>query len=142
MKIRHLSPRAFVNFAILTCAVIIATGCKSAESRVVGKWNGPNGVSVTFKEDKTFSQAGMMPVTGKWTVADKKVTVNVETVNGKSPDDLIKQLKSMGAPADTIKKAQDELKKGMDMTLSDDGKTMTLKAPSGQSGTLTKDEAK
>lgn len=141
MDIRRLRPRAIDFMVILGCAAVLVAGCKSPESQVVGTWTGPGGASLAFKADKSFTQAGQQPVVGKWSLADKKVTVVVESVGGKSPDEIVKALTKMGASADILAKLKEQMK-GTSFTLAADGKTMEITGPAGQKVTLTKSETK
>ena len=125
-------------------AVGLVVGCKNKDSVVVGKWNGPGGVSVTFKDDKTFTQGGVMAATGKWSLSEKTVSLNIETVGGKPVNEFIDQLTKMAPKPPTpaqIAEAKTKLSK-LDLALSDDGKTLTQKGPNGQAQSLTKEETK
>lgn len=133
-----------VFLAVAACAVALV-GCKNADSQVIGKWNSANSVSVTFQADKTYAQSGPISVTGKWSVADKKVTMTVETVAGKSADELIKQMAKMGMSADMVAKAKEQMK-GVVFNLAEDGKTMAMASPPAGTDakltTLTKADSK
>jgi hypothetical protein len=130
----------------LLCSAILAvgfvSGCKNPEAQVVGKWNGPQGVTLTFNQDKTFTQGGVMAATGKWSLKEKTVSLSVETIGGKPATDFIDQMAKMAG--DKVTKAQiDEAKAKltkMDLTLGEDGKSLTQKGANGQTATLTKDD--
>jgi len=143
MNIRHPNGRALGLLVISAFAVALIGGCKSPESQIVGTWTA-QGTSVVFKADKTFSQtAQAMTATGKWSLNAKKVNMVVETIQGKPAEDALQQLAKMGVAADKIAKAKESLKKGTDLLLSDDGKTMKpAEAPAGMDITLTKQESK
>ncbi len=123
---------------ILVAAIVV--GCKNKEDQVVGKWNGPGGTSVTINKDKTFTQAGMVAASGKWTFSGSKVTLKTETLAGQPADNVI-QIASKSLKPDDIKKLK-EMIAGTDLTLSDDGKSLAQKAPNGTTVTLTKEESK
>jgi hypothetical protein len=146
MIIRRIRPRAIEFLAVLGCAAVLAGGCKNPEGAIVGKWNGPSGAALTFKADKTFSQSGgPMAAAGKWKLADKKLNLAIDTIGGKSIDESLKQATKMGLSADQIAKAKEQMSKGIDFTVSEDGKSMALAAPGakgGQSVTFTKEETK
>ena len=130
----------------LLCSAILAVGfvagCKNPEAAVLGKWNGPGGVTVTFNQDKTFTQGGMMAATGKWTLKEKVINLSVETIGGKPATEFIVQMAKVAG--DKVTKAQIDDAKAkltkMELTLSEDGKSLSQKLPNGQSATLTKDD--
>jgi len=80
------------TLGLAAVVVTILSGCKSTESQIVGSWNGANGLSITFKPDKTFQLSGNRAVTGTWKVEDGGVTLTTLTVNGKSNEEYMKQM--------------------------------------------------
>jgi hypothetical protein len=124
-----------VNSTVILAAVILA-GCQSKEAEVVGKWTGP-GVTITVKDDKTFSGAASpITFTGSWKLDGDNVVFQPLTVNGQSIDDL-KAKKGLISTA-----ALDELSKPIPMKLSEDGNSMstdkTKDKSSGATITVTK----
>jgi len=148
MNIRQRPIGTLSLVALSAFAVLLVGGCKNPESQVVGDWKDAGGKVMTFKADKTVSQgSGVQGMTGKWSLANKKVSLTIETIGGKPVDQFIDQMaKMMGGkdPQGAKAKMQAEMK-GLALNLSDDGKTMTMAmagAPSGAAGTLTKVESK
>ncbi len=132
----------------LLCVGFLAAGfmagCKNSDSKVVGKWNGPGGVSLTFKDDKSFAQSGQMAASGKWSLTEKTVSLSIDSIGGKPVNDFIDELskKALKPPtAAQITEAKTKLSK-LDLALSDDAKTLTQLGLNGQSLTFTKDQAK
>lgn len=135
--------------------IVLAAGCKpNRESQVVGTWSA-GGQSVELKQDKTWTMAAMgQTAEGKWSFADPTVTITTEKVAGKSIAEFKKQIETMKplllaqAGNDAKKKAQIEkaLSTAGDpqkLTLSEDGKSLTLPNPmTGDTVTMTKSEAK
>ncbi len=132
----------------IALVAIAATGCKNRDSALVGKWkasmpkstgadskNPLSGLgdafasmmSVEFKADHTYSMTMMIiPMEGNWALSGNTVTLTPTKIMGKTIEEL--QKSSNGSF-----KATSDNNKPMDLTLSGDGKTMTIADPkSGQ----------
>jgi hypothetical protein len=142
----QLPHRATKLLLAASCAVVCNAGCKSADSAIVGDWKDTGGQISTFKQDKTFSEgSGGAAASGKWSLSGKTVTVNIQTIGGKTVDEAIDSLAKSVQQADPKKfnagmvaKMKGQLKEAK-LTLSDDGKTMTaVSAITGTPVTFTK----
>ena len=145
MNHRHSGARFGAILLVASLAAAFVGGCKPKEPEIVGLWKDDKGTSTTFNPDKTFSQGvGGQSATGKWTYADKKVTITLEKIGNQTVDDFINGMAKIGVPADQIAKAKAQ-PRSMPLTVSEDGKTMTMTVP-GATGktsvTLTKVDAK
>jgi hypothetical protein len=140
--------RAYVAVVVLSSLVV--AGCKSRESQVVGNWSG-GGLGFEFQADKKFTATapGNAKLAGEWSFADDTVKATTKTVNGQSPDEFVKKLKEqlkgnpiMAQMGDQINSMADNISKPVQMTLSEDAKTLTLKNPAGGNDVkLTKTES-
>lgn len=146
---RQQKVRTLSIFTAAVFAVALLSGCKNPDAGIIGKWNDTKGSSVTFNADKTFTQgSGTTSAAGKWSLKDKKLTVSIDTIGGKPADQVIQQLADMMAkmnPKGSSKSDTDKLKeqlKNITMTLSEDGKTLSIDGmkggAAGAGGTLTK----
>jgi hypothetical protein len=149
-KSHTCSVKAPIIFAALVCALLVS-GCQSAESKIVGKWNGPNNVpAFELKQDKTFTSGQPLNASGTWKLQDKNVLLETTQIQGKPVktflDDASAAAKKAGAPKEMVDqqlKNAEAMFKEMKLALSDDGKTLTLTDPmSKQSVALTKAESK
>ncbi|MDR3691477.1 MAG: hypothetical protein P4L46_19005 [Fimbriimonas sp.] len=136
--------KAFVLVAV--CAGILAVGCGNKDSQVIGKWNGKvilsdkdkknpavtavegmlNQSTFEFKSDHAFTASIGAAMEGTWKVEDTKVSLTPTKVAGKSIADIEKAM--AGSPNYATIKAN--LDKPMTMTLSSDGKTLTMDSQS------------
>ncbi len=138
------------TLALLTGAILATAmvgGCKNKESQIAGKWADDKGQTVEFKADKSFLQGtGNTATTGKWTFADPTITVSIEALGGKPIDEALKGFSDLAMKMNPNGKKPDLAKlkaelASITMTLSDDGKKMTMKMPAGSNApavTLTK----
>lgn len=148
--------RKLLGLGFVSMVLCVVAGCSNPDDAVVGEWNGQGG-KTTFAKDHTFTAGtGQSGATGSWSLSGKKVVVTLKTIGGKSVDEFKKQMKDLVAMAkasspasaktadDQEKKLEDMIDKGMEATLSDDGKSLTMKNPFGTGGdsTLTKAEKK
>ncbi|HSI72199.1 MAG TPA: hypothetical protein VK934_03410 [Fimbriimonas sp.] len=142
--------KALFIFAALVSALLVA-GCQSAESKIAGKWTGPNNMAAfELKADKTFTSGPPLNAGGTWKLADKAVLLETTTIQGKPVktflDEGAKAAAKAGAPKaliDTQLKNAEAMFKEMKLAMSDDGKTLTLTDPnSKQTVALTKEEKK
>ncbi len=116
---------------IATLGVAVIAGCKNGDSQVVGDWKDSSGKVTSFKADKTVTQgSGATLVAGKWSLDDKVVSIEIDTIGGKPADQFIDQFAKMLKP-DQAAKAK-EMLKSVKFKLSDDGKSLALQAPEGQ----------
>jgi hypothetical protein len=143
------------KLALLCTAIFLAglaVGCKSKEAQLVGKWNGPDGMSLNLAQDKTFTQEGKIKATGTWALSASVVSLKVSTVMGQ-PKDKVEAMLAKALPPEQFAAAKKQLDGTTDLTLSDDGKSLTqslpnataAKSPKGttqMSVTLTKDDSK
>jgi hypothetical protein len=132
MKTLSVRQKAVASLVALTCAVAFLGGCKSPEAAIVGKWNGTAGPPITMNADKTFVQGeGAQSATGTWSYADKKVTIKIEKIGGKTTDEFIDSMAKLNPSAtpDAIAKMKATAKNAV-FDMSDDGKTLTSKDPS------------
>ena len=142
MNFRHpkVGSAGLIFAAALIGAVVV--GCKNKESQVVGTWNDPKGQGMVFKADKTFSQAGgPTSASGTWSIADNKVSVNLQKIGSQSVDEFLNSMSKLGAKPDDIAKAKAQIKAAA-FTLSEDGKTMSMSGGPTGAVTLTKVESK
>ena len=105
-------------------------GCKGKDSAVVGKWVDEHGATLMFKADHSFAEGDPEKgAIGTWTAEDKKVTVMIKTMGGKSTDQFVdEQVKShpgILTPAQ-IESTKKQIRQPAEFTLSDDGKSITL----------------
>lgn len=144
------SVKALLIVAALASALLV-TGCQSAESKVVGKWKGPNNMGgFELKADKTFTSDPPLQVAGTWKLEDKNVLLATSSVQGKSVKQFMDDTRAAAAKANAPKEmVEQQLKmlestlKEMKMQVGEDGKTMSFTDPaSKQSVTLTKEESK
>ena len=124
--------------------VVFAYGCK-AKAEIAGTWNGPQGQSFTFRDDKTFTEGtGIKQATGKWTLDDRRVVLNIETVGGKSFDENIEDYATKTGthpPKGQVAKLKAQMSH-VELALSDDSKSLTARSEDGKLATFTKDDGK
>ena len=137
MKNRQLMVKTLGILTATALAVILVAGCAKKENPVVGRWDDGHKGVVTFKEDNTFSVGtGANTAAGKWTLTDKKVAINIETVGGKPAEDKMKEIIDQVAKMNPKNNAKDMMAKmkeslKINLTISEDGKTMTAEAKNG-----------
>lgn len=122
------------------------------EEKVVGKWTGnmkmPEAkkddpaaamaqafgsmmkMDLELKKDKTFAMTAMIiPIEGTWAISGNKVIATPTKVMGMAIDEAKKlaadQAKKQGTAL--AAKQADEMNKPMELTISPDGKTLTMK---------------
>jgi hypothetical protein len=147
MNNRHRNGSALGLVIVAAFAVALIGGCKKADSRMIGTWTDPQGTVVTFNADNTFSQgSGATSANGKWSISDKKVTLNLEKIGGKPIDEAIDNIQKMlsakspqAVTPDQMAKLKAHMK-AISFTLSENGKTMALDG--SPNVTMTKNEAK
>jgi hypothetical protein len=123
---------------VVLFSILILRGCKGPEARFVGKWQGPAIEGpLTLAADRTFS----LPVgstgqqyAGSWAVDGNKLTLKIEKIDGVSPNQYFDDLarKNPGrinqTMVDKLKEAGPEAPTTCDLTISEDGKTLTTSA--------------
>jgi hypothetical protein len=145
----NLGVKSLLIFGAI-CASVIVAGCKSPESRVIGKWMGPNNqAAFELKGDKTFTSGPPMQTAGTWKIDEKTVTLKVDTIQGKPKAQFLKdsaaEAAKMGVPKATIDsqmKQADKLLAEMKLTVGEEGETLIMPNPmGGPSITLVKEKA-
>lgn len=117
----------------MTCLLLI--GCKpSRESQLAGNWNGANSMTLDLKEDKSYTlTVGGQPLVGKWSLADSSVKLTVDTIAGKSAAEEKKtaeaKIKTLPAQVQTAARAGLKILDGIDLTASEDNKTLSGSLP-------------
>jgi len=144
-RLTHVASAAVSSLAVLM--VLMSAGCKNKANDVVGTWKDQQGSLVTFSADKSFKQ-GTAPreAVGTWSLEKDVVTVRVETVGGQSADPFLKQASEMLSKRNPKQGTPDEIFKKMkaiQLTLSEDGKTLTqAEGFAGPGGVMNKVESK
>jgi hypothetical protein len=132
---------------ILLCLALLA-GCASKESKIPGTWTFGN-TPVELTKDHKFTMSmqtpmGAQKMEGTWELKGDVVRVTPTTFAGKPVAELEAEAKKMSGQIPNSEKvlaAIHDMVKPDDFTLSDDGKTLTMKNPKqGQPSTLTKKE--
>lgn len=137
----------FSAFLVMMCLLLV--GCKpNRESLLAGNWTGSNGIALDLKEDKSYTLtiAGQ-PLTGKWSLNDSTVALTVETVAGKPAAEERKKaeasISKLPAQMQTMAKAGLKILDGINLTASEDNKSLTgeLGIPNAPKLSFTKVEA-
>lgn len=142
---------------------LVAVGCKGPEAQLVGKWKCtdmklPGSVSsanasmaksmmssitLEFKPDKHYTMSVILPIEGTWTISDHTVSMTMTKMMGMDMTQLKQtvqqQAKTNPAVAKSLQQnpnSMDALNKPQTATLSDDGKTLTVKDNSGKGGDM------
>ncbi len=142
-----------VSLLVLAACVVALVGRLQEQEGVSGRWpverSGLMHVAVTFGDDKAFTQASVArpdaSAKGTWSLKDSTVTIVVQTVGGKSVDDMVKQAMQFYTKPDKASFEANLRKQlaGIDLKLSDDAKTLTPTDPSMAKGVaFTKDDSK
>jgi hypothetical protein len=144
--------------------VLSLGGCKNPTAEVIGKWkctnvdlpasiaNNPNAAqmksaltssTIEFKADKSYSMNVSVAIDGTWTVDGSTVNMTTTKVMGMDAAQfkqvVEQQAKTNPMVAQQLKDnpdALDQMTKPRAATLSDDGKTLTLKGTSGKGGDM------
>jgi hypothetical protein len=136
--------RKFVPLTAAALVAVAAVGCKpKPEDQVVGTWSGMGSGSVTINKDKTWTAnmptAPGMPgdIKGSWTIEGNTLNMKFDTIGGQPVQTIVDLVKKM-SPKDAPK--ADELLKGLQVQLSEDGKSLASSnaGPNGSKLTLTK----
>ena len=146
--------KALLPIALVATVLVALAGCQqSLEKKLIGTWTGSGSglqagqADLVLKEDKTFTLgAGQGSTAGKWSLAEKTVTLATETVGGKPKEEALKEIESrMGQVPPEYRAKMDEamaeakkLLEGMKLTASDDGKTLTANIKGANGLTFTK----
>jgi hypothetical protein len=140
--------RKFFAPTVLTVLFVLGlVGCSNPEAAVIGDWKSSKGAeTMSFKADHSVSGgSGQSAMVGKGALSAKTVNMKITSVGGKSVEDIKKQLAPLAALAGATpegKKKYDEgmktLDDGINLTLSDDGKTLTAPDTGAGAQTLTK----
>ncbi len=145
--------RAVLLVLVACLAGLVVTGCKRGitEDQLVGKWTGkivlpedkgaaktPDAIrnaianltiSLELKKDskgKAFTiLASMIPIEGQWSLSGNTVTLSMSSAAGMDPSALAKSAQAQGQ-----KVSESDVRKPMIGTLSEDGKTLTVKSSS------------
>lgn len=123
---------------LLAAFALAVTGCQPTESKVPGTWTANGGGSMVISADNKFVMtSGGQPMNGTWSLAEKTVTMKVETVAGKPIKEAIVELENnmYMMPADQAamtKQILDAMKTmerdGFTGTITEDGKVLTTTA--------------
>jgi hypothetical protein len=123
----------------LCLAALLVSGCAKPEEQILGTWKGPSS-SITFQKDKKFSETGGPDIEGFWVFASDTCVLSTKTIDGK---DIAKSLvRKRGSPLPSKKQlaktAEIAASLSRTATLSDGGKTLTIKDSKGQTQTFQK----
>ena len=127
--------RKIANLAIVFL-ILAASGCHGKESQVIGTWSGQNGLTVKFGEDMSFTQTGVIPMTGEWKLSGQKVIVKIDKLNGVPLDESIRSMGMVPNKNDieSIKRTLSDI----EYELSEDGKSLTQNVKGMPSATYKK----
>ena len=154
------------NWAIATGLVLVlcVAGCKSREAQLEGKWkctdmklpasaqSGPgaafaksmmNAITIEFKPSKQYTMSMMFPIEGTWTLDGTTVSMQMTKMMGMDLSQLKQTVETQAKTNPTVAQQLKANPNGMDSmgkpqtaTLSDDGKTLTVKDNTGKGGDM------
>ena len=122
--------RKFVALGIACLAIV---GCANKEAKLLGTWNVDAkgkpvpGSELEIKADHKFVLGGTAGVAGTWKFDNTKLSLTIETANGRPFSEAIDQLTKFKVPADKI----DQLKKPVEARVSEDLATIEVTNPMG-----------
>ena len=123
--------------ALSIASALLITGCASKESKLLGTWNmeasgkGAEAGTLELKADHKFAITGGASLAGTWKLEENKLSLTLETANGKSIAELSDLAKKFNAGAEQVA----ALSKPMSATVAEDLKSLSLVSPIG--GTVT-----
>ncbi len=146
-----------IVFAGLVAVAVLGIGACAKETSVVGKWKGKIDMpepkteqekamakmmegfagmmtpDLDLREDKTFTMNMMIPIEGTWVQSGKTVTLTANKIMGMTVDEAQK----MAAQQNKGVTQNQDLQKPMILTISEDGKSMSMQGEGAQKGTIT-----
>jgi hypothetical protein len=153
-KMQGMARVQFWVFACVAGALVVA-GCAKPEKKVTGLWSGSAMITIPktgdptmdarfanakpektdcllkLQEDKTYTENfDGFGIEGTWVLKDKTVTLTPKAVDGNPVDTLKQQLRAAAKESDS--KTIPGMNGSEEVPLSDDGKTLTVKALGSQ----------
>ena len=137
---RHPKIASLTISAALVCAISVLSGCSKPDP-IVGKWQTFHQASTyIFEADHSFTYSNSsFDASGTWSMIANKLTLNIQSAGGGSPDDFFRAQLLAFAAKDAPPLTKEEMDNQIDglkkpsYSLNPNGDLLT---PSGKAGTM------